>query len=164
MSRRVACRAQSRFLSSAMKRLSPKLVQAFEHEMDRVEIPAGEWSNYIPVVLTRKEINRVVVGLPYPYDLAIRLMYGCGLRLFECINLRVHCLNLDETILTVHDGKGKKDRTMPLPKVLLADPRKHLKKVEKRHLHDPENNYSGVFMPAGLDRKWKNAAKELTWQ
>ena len=121
-------------------------------------------TKYIPVVLTREEIDRVVAGLPYPYDLAIRLMYGCGLRLFECLNLRVHCLNMDEAILTVHDGKGKKDRTMPLPKALLADLRKHLKKVERLHQHDLENNYSGVFMPAGLDRKWKNAAKELTWQ
>ncbi|MEA3416018.1 MAG: tyrosine-type recombinase/integrase [Thermodesulfobacteriota bacterium] len=44
-----------------------------------------------------------------PYDLVVKLLYGCGLRLFECLNLRVHCMNLDAGIVTVHDGKGQKD-------------------------------------------------------
>ena len=121
-------------------------------------------TKYIPVVLTRQEIDRIVAGLPYPHDLAIRLMYGCGLRLFECLNLRVHCLNLDERIVTVHDGKGKKDRTVPLPKAVVGELRRHLKRVEKLHDRDLDEGYNGVFMPSGLDRKWKNAARDFTWQ
>ena len=70
---------------------------------------------YIPVVLSREEIDTILTNLSPPYDLVVRLLYGCGLRLFECLNLRVQCVNFDAGILTVHDGKGKKDRTVPLP-------------------------------------------------
>lgn len=75
---------------------------------------------YIPVVLSRREVDSILEHLDYPYDLIVKLLYGCGLRLFECLNLRVNNFNLDGCILTVHDGKGKKDRTMPLPERLLS--------------------------------------------
>lgn len=101
-------------------------------------------------------------------------MYGCGLRLFECQNLRVHCVNLEEGVLTVHDGtrlrtatawqEGMKDRTLPLPKKLEPALRDHLKRVEALHQKDLETGYDGVFMPKALDRKWKNAAKDIGWQ
>jgi site-specific recombinase XerD len=66
---------------------------------------------YIPVVLSREEIDDILKQLDPPYDLVVKLLYGCGLRLFECLNLRVHCMNLGAGIVTVHDGKGQKDRT-----------------------------------------------------
>jgi hypothetical protein len=58
----------------------------------------------IPVVLSREEIDAVLRRLPPPYDLVVKLLYGCGLRLFECLGLRVHCMNFDAGIITVHDG------------------------------------------------------------
>jgi len=61
---------------------------------------------YIPVVLSPKEIKTVLSHLVPPYDLAVKLLYGCGLRLSECLNLRVQCLNFDAGVITVHDGKG----------------------------------------------------------
>ena len=70
---------------------------------------------YIPVVLSCAEIDLIVEHLDEPINLIAKLLYGCGLRLFECLNLRVHCFNFDAGILTVHDGKGKKDRTVPIP-------------------------------------------------
>ena len=66
---------------------------------------------YIPVVLSRAEIDAVQKYLNPPYSLVVKLLYGCGLRLFECLNLRVNSLNFDFGVLAVHDGKGKKDRT-----------------------------------------------------
>ena len=63
---------------------------------------------YIPVVLSRNEINAVLEHLSYPFDLVVGLLYGCGLRLFECLRLRINNFNLDARILTVHDGKEKK--------------------------------------------------------
>ena len=75
---------------------------------------------YIPVVLSRHEIDRVVDKLRYPYDLIVKLLYGCGLRLSECMNIRINALNFDHGVLTVHDGKGKKDRTLPLPEVIVS--------------------------------------------
>jgi len=76
---------------------------------------------YIPVVLSRNEIDLVLDYLYDPIDLIAKLLYGCGLRLGECINLRVQCFNFDAGILTIHDGKGKKDRTVPLPLSLVDD-------------------------------------------
>lgn len=76
---------------------------------------------YIPVVLSREEINAIVNAIDPSYRLIIYLLYGCGLRLFECLNLRVESLNFDAELLTIHDGKGKKDRTVPIPQVLQAD-------------------------------------------
>jgi hypothetical protein len=66
---------------------------------------------YIPVVLSRQEIDAITTYLSPPYDLVVKLLYGCGLRLFECLKPRAHCFNFDEEVLTVHDGKGQKDRT-----------------------------------------------------
>ena len=128
----------------------------------------------IPVVLSREEIDKIVKGLPYPHNLMAQLMYGCGLRMSECLNLRVNCVNLEEGVITVHDGtrlrsatacqEGRKDRTLPLPKALEPTLREHLKRLEKLHRKDLEAGYDGVFMPKALDRKWKNAAKEIGWQ
>ena len=69
---------------------------------------------YIPVVLSRQEVDQVINHLSHPYELVDKLLYGCGLRLFECLKLRVQDLNMDMKVVTVHDGKGQKDRTVPL--------------------------------------------------
>ena len=119
---------------------------------------------YIPVVLSRQEIDRVTVNLGHPYDLIVKLLYGCGLRLSECMKLRVHNFNFDQGILTVHDGKGKKDRALPLPQVLRDDLENQLYQVTRQHEADLKAGYAGVFMPDRLEVKYKTAPKELIWQ
>jgi len=121
-------------------------------------------TKYIPVVLSRAEIDTILSHLDGSHALIVRLLYGCGLRMSECLNLRVHCLNFDQAILTVHDGKGKKDRTVPLPRALSTDLHDQLDQVMRLHAEDLEADYDGVFMPTALDRKWKNAAREYIWQ
>ncbi|MDO8955504.1 MAG: tyrosine-type recombinase/integrase, partial [Deltaproteobacteria bacterium] len=78
------------------------------------DVVRAKRSRYIPVVLSREEVNAVIRNLYPPYDLVVKTLYGCGLRLFECLKLRVHNFNFDAGVLTIHDGKGKKDRTVPL--------------------------------------------------
>ena len=81
-----------------------------EKEFGKVDgVVRAKRKPYIPVVLSREEIDTILTNLSPPYDLVVRLLYGCGLRLFECLNLRVQCVNFDTGILTAHDGKGKKD-------------------------------------------------------
>ena len=87
---------------------------------DHKDIPRAKKSTYIPVVLSRKEIDAVFKHLGHPYDLAVKLLYGCGLRLFECVKLRVKNFNFDAGILTVH-GKGSKDRTVPIPQTIMPE-------------------------------------------
>ena len=119
---------------------------------------------YIPVVLSREEVDLVIGKLRYPYNLIAKLLYGCGLRLSECTNIRVNNLNFDAMILTIHNGKGKKDRTLPLPKALLFDLKKQIDVVKRLHIEDRDNNYAGVFMFNAIEKKYKNAALEFPWQ
>jgi integron integrase len=130
----------------------------------RDKVTRAKRRKYIPAVLSRKEIDCVVKKLREPYRLIVKLLYGCGLRMSECLNLRVKDLNFDQGIITVHDGKGGKDRTVPLPKVLVADLHAQLERVEQIFLQDLEDGYDGVFMPTALNRKWPAAARELSWQ
>ena len=119
---------------------------------------------YIPVVLSREEIAAVLRQLAPPFDLVVKLLYGCGLRLFECLGLRVHCFNFDAGILTVHDGKGQKDRTLPLPEKILPELRAHLESLKDLHQRDLDRNYAGVFLVNALEKKYPKAVKEFIWQ
>ena len=119
---------------------------------------------YIPVVLTREEIDLVLSHLEPPYDLVVSLLYGCGLRLFECLELRVLCINFGAAVLTVHDGKGKKDRTLPLPQKILPELRSHFESLKDFHQRDLNRKYGGVFLVNALEKKYKSASKEFPWQ
>ena len=131
---------------------------------DQKDVPRAKRRPYIPVVLSREEIDSIIENLTYPYDLVVKLLYGCGLRLFECLNLRVGCFNFDTGILTVHDGKGQKDRTLPLPEKIIPELKAHLESVIDLHQEDLKANYAGTFLPDSLEKKYKNAARELVWQ
>ena len=119
---------------------------------------------YIPVVLSRREIDSITGNLKYPHDLVVKLLYGCGLRLSECLNLRINSFNFDFGMLTVHDGKGKKDRTVPLPQIIMPELKAHLEKVKYLHDRDLDEGYAGAFLFDALEKKYKNAAKEFIWQ
>ncbi|MGR8980853.1 MAG: tyrosine-type recombinase/integrase [Gammaproteobacteria bacterium] len=98
---------------------------------------------YIPVVLSREEIDLIFDHLDDPLNLIAKILYGCGLRLFECLNLRVHCFNFDAGILTVHDGKGKKDRTVPIPQTLVPALKQQLQKVAAVYEADTKAKFAG---------------------
>ncbi len=119
---------------------------------------------YIPVVLDRAEVDQIVAELSHPYNLIVKLLYGCGLRLFECLQLRIQCFNFSAGVLTIHDGKGKKDRTVPIPEILVPQLKEQMNKVGIQHQQDIEANYDGVFLFDAIEVKYKNAARELIWQ
>jgi integron integrase len=119
---------------------------------------------YVPVVLSRQEIETILRHLPPPYDLVVKLLYGCGLRVSECLQLRVHCFNVDAGVLTIHDGKGGKDRTVPLPETILPELRAQLEALNELHQRDLERTSAGVFLVNALESKYTHAAKECIWQ
>ena len=134
-------------------------------EFGKVEgVVRAKRRRYIPVVLSRLEIHRVVGRLEHPYDLVVLLLYGCGLRVSEALELRIQCFNLDEGILTVHDGKGQKDRTVPLPKSLLPRIRDQFARVAAQRREDLAQNFAGAFLPRQLEKKYPNAGREFIWQ
>jgi len=119
---------------------------------------------YVPVVLSRSEVNRLFEMLEPPHRLVGALLYGCGLRLNECLELRIQCFNLEAMLLTVHDGKGQKDRTVPLPESVLPEIRRQMEGVRGLHQRDLDAGYAGVFLPRQLEKKYRNAPKEFIWQ
>ncbi|HAV13323.1 MAG TPA: integron integrase [Opitutae bacterium] len=123
-------------------------------------------SKYIPTVLTRPEVDTVLGILEYPYNLIVSMLYGCGLRLSECLSLRVSDLDFEENLVIVHDGKGKKDRSVPMPKKLKAQLKKQVGRVAKQLERDVESpEFGGVFMPEFLGkRRAQREAQLLQWQ
>jgi integron integrase len=130
---------------------------------DHKDIPRAKKSKYIPVVLSKREIDSILKHLSCPYDLAVKLLYGCGLRLFECVQLRVKDFNFDDGILTIH-GKGKKDRTLPIPQTILPELLTQLEVVGKLHEKDLAAGYTGVFLENRLEKKYPSAGKDFMWQ
>jgi integron integrase len=123
-------------------------------------------SKYIPTVLTRPEVDAVLERLEFPHDLIVSMLYGCGLRLSECLNLRVSDLDFEENLVIIHDGKGKKDRSVPMPKKLKRELKKQVRRVAKQLERDMNNpDFAGVFMPESLSKcRAQREAKEFQWQ
>lgn len=126
-------------------------------------VPRAKKSLYIPVVLSREEIDTILAHLYFPYNLIVKLLFGCGLRLFECLQLRVRDFNFDAGVLTVH-GKGKKDRTVPLPETAMDELQRQMKRVADLHAKDLEYGYDGAFMDDAVEKKYPKAPKELVHQ
>jgi len=117
----------------------------------------------LPVVLARDEIKDLLARLDEPYRLMCRLIYGGGLRLRECLSLRVKDLDLGEESILIRAGKGDKDRRTVLPQSIHNDVRRHLSSVKRRYDKDRELNLPGVPLPTALDRKYPNAETEWCW-
>lgn len=130
---------------------------------DQKDVPRAKKSNYIPITLSRQENDHIIEFLRYPYDLVIKLLYGCGLRLFEGAKLRVKDFNFDDGVLTVK-GKGNKSRTVPIPQRIVPELQKQMDLVRRIHDEDCRTGYSGVFLEDQLEKKYPNAAKDFIWQ
>ncbi len=127
------------------------------------DIPRAKKSTYIPVVLSRQEVDAILGHLSHPYNLIAQLQYGCGLRVTESITLRAKDFNFDAGILTVR-GKGNKSRTVPIPKKITPELQAQMEAVKKLHDKDIEAGFAGVFLDDQLEKKYPRAAKELVWQ
>ena len=118
----------------------------------------------LPVVLTRGEVLRLLDQLEGTYRLMASLLYGTGMRLMECLRLRVKDVDFAYRQIVVRDGKGQKDRVTPLPDKLIEPLRAHLEQVKVLHEADLSQGNGEVFLPSALARKYPNAAREWGWQ
>lgn len=117
-----------------------------------------------PTVLTPEETRKVLAALAPDYQLIGQLLYGTGMRLLECLRLRVKDIDFGRNLIVIHDGKGAKDRVTMLPEKIKPDLQRHLKRVKLLHQADLRNGHSNVYLPYALDRKYPNAGKEWCWQ
>lgn len=118
----------------------------------------------LPVVLTRDEVKAVLQQLSGIYWLIGMLLYGAGLRLRECLQLRVKDIDFHYKQIAVSDAKGDKDRITMLPEKVIEPLKIHLQKVKNLHEQDLKNGFGSVYMPDALERKYPNASKEFEWQ
>ncbi|WP_137937605.1 integron integrase [Chitinivorax sp. B] len=128
-------------------------------DMVRAKRPAR-----LPVVLTEREVMAVLERMSGVYGLMARLLYGTGMRLMECVRLRVKDVDFERGEILIRDGKGGKDRVTMLPRVLSEPLRAHL--VLRRHVYtdDLAKGMAAVFLPDALARKYPNAASDWGWQ
>jgi integron integrase len=118
----------------------------------------------LPVVLTRDEVRAMLAPLDGDRLLMASLLYGAGLRLMECLRLRVQDIDFARNELAVRDGKGGKDRVTMLPASLAPPLKQHLRRVRAIHECDLADGWGRVPLPGALDRKYVNAAADWRWQ
>jgi integron integrase len=118
----------------------------------------------LPVVLSRDEVRRVFGHLKGTHHLMTGLLYGGGLRLMECVTLRVLDVDFDCNQLLIRNAKGAKDRIVPLPQRFKEALKEQIALVERIHQIDLRNGFGEVYLPDALGRKFQHAARELRWQ
>ncbi|HEX8073290.1 MAG TPA: integron integrase [Pyrinomonadaceae bacterium] len=118
----------------------------------------------LPVVFTKAEARAVLARLDGAKWLMASLLYGAGLRLTECLRLRVKDVDFARRQLTVREGKGGKDRVTVLPQALVEPLERHLVRVRELHERDVRAGFGEVHMPYALARKYAGAAREWGWQ
>ncbi|HDT11156.1 MAG TPA: integron integrase [bacterium] len=118
----------------------------------------------LPVVLSSEEIQKIFSYLTGRYLLMAKLIYGCGLRLMECVKLRVKDIDFEKNLLIVRSGKGDKDRTTLLPESIKVPFLSYLEKIKALHKSDLEQGYGETTLPYALKRKYPHAGKEWGWQ
>jgi integron integrase len=139
--------------------------QVLERKLDfidntqRVTRPAK-----LPVVFTRAEAHAVLARMNGEHQLMAELLYGAGLRLMECVRLRVKDIDFGYGQITVRDGKGLRQRVTLLPQRLRRSLQLHLAHVRALHQRDLAHGGGRVYLPFALDRKYRNAARSWPWQ
>lgn len=122
-------------------------------------------SGHLPTVMTKDEAMRLIQAMPPDiHQLMAKLLFGTGMRLMECIRLRVKDLDFEQNIIVVRDGKGGKDRVTVFPNSLKAPLRQQLQYVKSLHDKDLSEGYGEVYLPFALEKKYPNASKEWHWQ
>jgi len=142
------------------------LYQEVLHQaLDEEILPApAKRTKHLPVVLSQREARAVICQLSGLYKLISQLLYGSGLRVTECLRLRVKDLDFDRREIVVRMGKGGKDRVTVFPQSIIPDLKHHLKHVKLIHQSDLREGFGTVYLPQGLSRKYPNAAREWIWQ
>jgi len=119
---------------------------------------------HIPTVLTREEVESVIFNINGIYNLMVSLMYGCGLRMSELLNLRIKDIDFGFDKVYIWNSKSLKDRTLPLPKKLKIKLLAQVELIKELHVKDLSQGYGTVYMPHAFEKKYPNASKETKWQ
>jgi integron integrase len=157
----VAASTQNQALSALLFLYAEVLKQPLAGQVASVRAKQPE---RLPTVMARDEVARVLDALTGVHQLMAKLLYGSGLRLMECMRLRVKDLDFAQRQVIVRDGKGGKDRVTPLSGRLVAPLQEHLQRVALLHQRDLREGYGEVFLPDAFARKAAGANRDWIWQ
>ena len=161
--------AKEKVSASTQNQALCAIVFLYKHVL---KIELGNFGNIVwakkrerePVVFTKTETKAILAQLSGMNWIMANLLYGAGLRLTECLQLRVKDIDFEYNQITVRDSKGNKDRITVLPQVVKQPLQEHLKTVKKLHEKDLKDGFGSVYLPYALERKFPNAANEFGWQ
>lgn len=144
------------------------LIYLYRHilgaEIGDLDVIRAKQPKRLPVVMTKNEVKSVLEHMDGERWLVASLLYGSGLRLLECLRLRVQEIDFQANEIIVRNGKGGKDRRTMLPNTLIKPLQEHLCKVKDVHEKDLADGWGRVPLPDGLERKYPNAPFEWRWQ
>lgn len=159
--RKVSASTQNQALSALLFLYREALHQPLNW-LDNLEY--ARRSRHIPEVFNINEVQSIFAQLEGTAWIISALLYGAGLRLMECLRLRVKDIDFLCHKITVHDGKGNKDRVTPLPDVVCEPLKKHLVRVKGLHDADLREGFGHVYLPNALDLKYPAASRSWEWQ
>lgn len=159
--RRVSASSQNQAFNALLFLFRKVLEQPFEPKgVQRVKR-----RRYVPVILSEEEVSMVFSEMEGVERLVAQMLYGSGLRLAECLSLRVQSLDFDQLRVTIHRGKGGKDRAVPMSKVLVEDLKAQLERCRSLYEEDLAAGFAGAFSPeTGSPRVWERRMREWSWQ
>ena len=127
-------------------------------------VESAKRTSRLPVVLTEAEVRQVRAGTQGTSALVLRLLYGTGMRVMECLRLRVKDVEFARHEIVIREGKGFRDHVTMLPASLADDVARRLGRVKTLHEHDLRHGQGEVYLPYALERKYPKAAKQWIWQ
>lgn len=133
-------------------------------DLGNIDACRAKTSQHVPEWYTRDELSLIFKHLTGDWLLLARLDYGTGLRLMELLRLRVKDADCSNKIVVVHDGKGGKDRIVPMPNTLIEAIQQRKDETKNIHESDLKAGYGTVWLPHSLARKYPNAPRDLKWQ
>lgn len=162
--------AEKRHVSAATQKLAfNALIFLYKRVLD-IELEPGiaptrsKRRRNLPTVLTQEEVSKLLGNMSGKHLLMAKLLYGCGLRLMECVRLRVKDVDFGQGRVFLRNTKSGKDRSVMLPKAVFPALKTQIDAVLKLHAKDLEEGFGEVYLPEALSRKYKNAAREPGWQ
>jgi integron integrase len=131
---------------------------------ENIQALRAQERKHIPVVLTIDEVRNIILNMTGIYQLMVKLMYGCGLRMSEVQNIRIKDIDFGFDKIYIWDSKSLKDRTLPLPLKIKEELKVQIQKVKELHQRDLNDGLGSVFIPYALERKFPKAKFETKWQ
>ncbi|MEQ1830460.1 MAG: integron integrase [Pirellula sp.] len=158
--RKVAASTQNQALSALLFLYTKVLKIQIKFDAERAQMPSR-----LPVVMTPLEVKQVLLQIPRgPYRIIVGLFYGSGMRLMDACRLRVKDIDVERRQITIREGKGDKDRCVPLPQKLIPHLITQMQIVAKLHEEDVESGAGWAWLPYALADKYPSAGRTLAWQ